>query len=300
MKNAIVINNTNVSIKEYHGQRVLTFKDIDTAHKRPEGTAGRNFRANKKHFIDGEDFFTLELTSDEIRRQFGAGKNAGKTMTAVTESGYLMLVKSFTDDLAWDVQRQLVKHYFRGQTEAPQGKQLRLDERTYEYYDKAWNGESLLTTEDVEHLAGIDRSTVCYYLRKSSFVENTDYYHLKGINLEQFKGQNPKIPKNINHLILITKTGFRKLCTYAGVEFAQPQCFIEQKTEPKRRLIQLPSKGMKSLMGYIQEETKAIDSIAYLLMTKDTKENHEAYRSCMMEHIRRIKALSLDVEHIII
>lgn len=181
-----------------------------------------------------------------------------------------------------------------------QGKQLRLDEKPYEYYDKTWNGEPLLTTEDVEHLAGIDRSTVCYYLRKSSFVENTDYYHLKGINLEQFKGQNPKIPKNINHLILITKTGFRKLCTYAGVELSEPQCFIEQKAEPKRRLIQLPSKGMKSLMGYIQEETKAIDSIAYLLMTKDTKENHEAYRSCMMEHIRRIKVLSLDVEHIII
>jgi hypothetical protein len=31
----------------------------------------------------------------------------------VTESGYLMLVKSFTDDLAWDVQRQLVNTYFK-------------------------------------------------------------------------------------------------------------------------------------------------------------------------------------------
>lgn len=30
----------------------------------------------------------------------------------MTESGYLMLVKSFTDDLAWEVQRQLVKCYF--------------------------------------------------------------------------------------------------------------------------------------------------------------------------------------------
>ncbi len=31
----------------------------------------------------------------------------------MTESGYLMLVKSFTDDLAWEVQRQLVSSYFR-------------------------------------------------------------------------------------------------------------------------------------------------------------------------------------------
>lgn len=184
--------------------------------------------------------------------------------------------------------------------EAPQGKQLCLDEKPYEYYDKTWNGEPLLTTEDVEHLASIDRSMVCYYLRKSSFVENTDYYHLRGINLEQFKGQNPKLPKNINHLILITKTGFQKLCTYAGVEFMQPQCFIEQKAEPKRRLIQLPSKAMKSLMGYIQEETKAIDAIAYLLLTNDTKENHEAYRSSMLEHLKRIKGFCLDVKSVII
>ena len=31
----------------------------------------------------------------------------------ITETGYLMLVKSFTDDLAWDVQRKLVDSYFR-------------------------------------------------------------------------------------------------------------------------------------------------------------------------------------------
>lgn len=31
----------------------------------------------------------------------------------LTESGYLMVVKSFTDDLAWTVQRQLVNAYFR-------------------------------------------------------------------------------------------------------------------------------------------------------------------------------------------
>ena len=33
----------------------------------------------------------------------------------ITESGYFMLVKSFTDELAWSVQRQVVKTYFRVQ-----------------------------------------------------------------------------------------------------------------------------------------------------------------------------------------
>ena len=64
MKNAIVINNTNVSIKEYHGHRVLTFRDIDTAHKRPKDTARRNFNTNKKHFIEGEDWYRIQCFSE--------------------------------------------------------------------------------------------------------------------------------------------------------------------------------------------------------------------------------------------
>lgn len=105
-----------LAVKEYQGERVITFKDIDRLHQRPEGTAGRNFRANRERFIEGEDFFTVELTTDEIRRQFGAGKNAGRSMTVLTKMGYLMLVKSFTDDLAWMVQRQLVRSYFEAET----------------------------------------------------------------------------------------------------------------------------------------------------------------------------------------
>jgi hypothetical protein len=34
-------------------------------------------------------------------------------LTIFTESGYLLLVKTFTDDLSWQVQRQLVNSYFK-------------------------------------------------------------------------------------------------------------------------------------------------------------------------------------------
>lgn len=111
--NTVTINSTALTVKEYKGQRVVTLKEVDEVHQRPDGTAGRNFRTNRDHFIEGTDYFAIDLTNDEIRRQFGAGKNAGRTLTVVTESGYLMLVKSFTDDLAWTVQRELVNSYFR-------------------------------------------------------------------------------------------------------------------------------------------------------------------------------------------
>lgn len=114
----ITINDTQMQIKEYNGQRVVTFKDIDAVHQRPTGTARYRFRDNKKHFIEGEDFFvltpqTLENAQLGEFRPIGIDKVSLRGTTFVTESGYLMIVKSFTDDLAWNVQRQLVNSYFK-------------------------------------------------------------------------------------------------------------------------------------------------------------------------------------------
>ena len=63
--NEIVINNQNVLVKEYEGKRVVTFKDIDMVHDRPEGTARKRFNDNKKHFIEGEDYYRIQPS--EIR-----------------------------------------------------------------------------------------------------------------------------------------------------------------------------------------------------------------------------------------
>ena len=113
MNSLVHIGNSDISVKEYNGQRVVTLKDIDMVHGRPDGTASRNFRTNKERFIEGEDFF--KVSSDEIRRTniFDIPDKATADYALITEQGYLMLVKSFTDDLAWDVQRQLVNGYFK-------------------------------------------------------------------------------------------------------------------------------------------------------------------------------------------
>lgn len=113
-----LINGNYMAIKEYNLQRVVTFKDIDTVHGRPEGTARRNFNQNKQRFIEGVDFF--KITPNEFRTAFGnMDKRQQNDVTLITESGYLMLVKSFTDDLSWTVQRELVNIYFKTRTEQP-------------------------------------------------------------------------------------------------------------------------------------------------------------------------------------
>lgn len=156
MNNQIVkINNTNLSVKEFNEQRVVTFKDIDMLHERVEGTAGRNFRENKIHFVENEDFFFIkpaDVGNNEIRRS----EINNKGTYLITESGYLMLVKSLQDDLAWKVQRELVNNYFRvksGQAlnTSKLSKELKailmLDEKAVEMDNRITNLEERMTIE---------------------------------------------------------------------------------------------------------------------------------------------------------
>lgn len=108
----VTINDTSVTPVVVRNQPVLTLAMIDQIHERAEGTARRNFAEHKARLTDGEDYFvvTRESPMDEIR---ALGAVPPKGVTVLTESGYLLLVKSFTDDLAWAVQKQIVSGYFR-------------------------------------------------------------------------------------------------------------------------------------------------------------------------------------------
>lgn len=115
MSEIITVENTEMSIREYNGQRVVTLKDIDRVHGKKSDTAKKSFQKYKKHFIVGEDYF--EITRKELGEQFSPKEkiigNPNLKTYLFTESGYLMIVKAFTDDLAWDVQRKLVNSYFK-------------------------------------------------------------------------------------------------------------------------------------------------------------------------------------------
>lgn len=123
MGSVITVGNSEMQIREYNGQRVVTFKDVDMVHERPNGTAKRTFTKNKKHFIDGKDYYSI------TKREFGTkyvpnpsqlSGNPNIEVILLTETGYLMLVKSFRDDLSWEVQRKLVTSYFNAKQTPPQ------------------------------------------------------------------------------------------------------------------------------------------------------------------------------------
>lgn len=67
-KLTISINHVELPIKEYNGKRVVTFKEIDTVHERPDGTARKRFNDNRKHFIEDVDYF--KVSASEFRTRF--------------------------------------------------------------------------------------------------------------------------------------------------------------------------------------------------------------------------------------
>lgn len=106
---------------QYQDTPVVTTSMIDAVHQRPKATARKRFNDNRRHFIEGEDFYLVDLKSESVfRTRYPTlfPEMASKALL-FTETGYLMLVKSFTDDLAWKVQRQLVKSYFRTKASTP-------------------------------------------------------------------------------------------------------------------------------------------------------------------------------------
>lgn len=108
---SITIVDTTIQIIEYKGQRVITLSMMDELHHRPDGTAKRNFIKHKKRLEDGKHFYLIDFAQKNEFRPFGI-EIPPRGLIIITERGYSMLVKSFTDNFAWEVQDQLVDSYF--------------------------------------------------------------------------------------------------------------------------------------------------------------------------------------------
>ena len=204
--NTVCIVEQPLEVKEWQGQRVITFKDVDRVHQRPDGTAGRNFRQNRKRFILNEDFF--EISPDEIRRNkiMEVSNALKRSMILLTESGYLMLAKSLTDDLAWDVQRALVNNYFRGRQ--PVQQQLPVPPTR-----KTWNGNPVMTTRDVAQLLDCQRTDVSYLYAQCDVCG----VYLDGEHLRAFKREN-SIQNTASRMLVLYRHDVEQILHKAGRE----------------------------------------------------------------------------------
>lgn len=120
IRQVISIANSDLTIIEHQGDRVVTLAMVDQVHQRPDGTARRNLNANRERFIEGKHLY--KICADEFRTRFPGviPERATEDVTLLTQRGYLLLVKSFTDELSWQVQDMLVDGYFEARRPAAQ------------------------------------------------------------------------------------------------------------------------------------------------------------------------------------
>jgi hypothetical protein len=106
------VNGTDLEVVRYRDEPVVTFAIIDKVHGRVPGTARRALNENRERFVEGIDY--VSLTSDEIRSMSLSGAFRERTArgTLLTRRGYLKLVKSLNDDVAWAVLEEMVDRYF--------------------------------------------------------------------------------------------------------------------------------------------------------------------------------------------
>lgn len=111
--NTMIINQQEIMVKEWNGERVISLPDIDKIHGRVKGTARQRFRSNYKKFTEKVDYYEVTRREMQDELQLGTIKgNPNITMHLLTERGYLLLVKVMDDDRAWEVQSKLVDLYF--------------------------------------------------------------------------------------------------------------------------------------------------------------------------------------------
>ena len=112
MKKNLSINGQSLPVRNFNGQRVVTLKDVAEVHSVNSVVIRNNFKNNRRRFIEGVDFYSLRGKKARIKFDPTLPNNITQ-INVFTESGYLMLTKSLTDDLSWQVQRELVNNYFK-------------------------------------------------------------------------------------------------------------------------------------------------------------------------------------------
>lgn len=155
--NLITIADKEIELKEYNGERIVTAWDIAELHERDVREVTQNFKnVNDKMILD-EDYFVIpkeHISESKILIQNFIPNNV-KEIILFTESGYLLLTKTFTDERSWNIQRQLVKSYFKL-------KELKEKVEAGEIEIKKVNSEISSNNNQLEQLKSIENIITAY------------------------------------------------------------------------------------------------------------------------------------------
>src|SRR5260363_169318 len=235
---AITVHNVALKPVEFNGQRVVTLAMIDRVHQRPEGTARKRFNDHKDRLVQGKHYFVRN--PDEARQKLGVIAPNG--LVLLTEAGYLLLVKSSTDDLAWQVQDKLVDSYFRAQPasnihflvpktlpealrmaanlaeqlETQKQENIELKPKAH-FHDAVCEAVNAQTIEEVAKVLGTGRNRLFHWLREHHLLMHNNIPYQEHIDAGRFR----VIERQYNDLRGESHTYTRTLITGKGLAFIQ-------------------------------------------------------------------------------
>lgn len=178
--------------------------------------------------------------------------------------------------------------------------QLTFDD--YEYFDKTYNGQPVLSVLDISKMTGVKRTTLDWNLREKGFRKGVDYFQLCGNALAKFKSENPKVNKLTSCVNIITKSGFTKLCKIYGIKVESPKCFRIEKQNKivEQESVYTPHDSMVSLLGYIDKDIILISEYRRRLLQPCSMKEAEHNRKNLVKALKSLKWFALDTETIIL
>lgn len=170
-------------------------------------------------------------------------------------------------------------------------KQLTFEE--YNYFDKKYNGEYVLSTMDVSALTNINTTTISWYAR-AHLNGGVDYYFISGDKLREFKAENPKVSKLASGLTVFTKSGFEKICRAYNIKVDTPKVFIEEKKEKpaKEYAVVIGNPRIKFMIETVRKHMTAID----VLLEKYYRHNIEMSEMHALQRTLERMGLELGAE----
>jgi hypothetical protein len=111
------------SVFLYKGRPVITLRQMDELHGHSAGEAGHAFRRHRRKMALGKHYAIVKIADlkgvlsplETVNLTVSKGDKGGYKghIILLYRRGYLLLVKSFSDDLAWQVQEALVDAFER-------------------------------------------------------------------------------------------------------------------------------------------------------------------------------------------
>lgn len=116
MTQIITIQNTQLPVIEYQGQRVITTELLAQGYGTDAARIRQNFNRNKERFVDEKHYFYIKGSElDDLRVSFSDAQISSKVryLTLWTERGASRQAKMLETDQAWEWYEALEDNYFR-------------------------------------------------------------------------------------------------------------------------------------------------------------------------------------------